>query len=429
MRSHGREGRVGREGAYVLSTQTAADLSRRSVVRGWTVVAGAFAVMFVTFGCTYTFTAFFASLQQEFGVSRGALSWVFSVAAALYFLLGAVSGPLADRYGPRAVVLFGTTAVGAGLMLAGRADAVWQVYVAYGVGVGVGVGFSYVPAIGAVQRWFVAQRGFASGIAVSGIGVGTLAVPPVADWIIAAHGWRAAYLTLGVFCILAGGAAALLVEGSPQRRGFLPDGQVAVSAGTGPAILDGLSVRDALASRPFALMYGAAFLVSLGLFTPFVHLAPYAEDQGVPHGLAVALFALIGIGSTVGRFFIGGVADRLGRRRSLCAMYVGLAVTMLWWLASTQAWQIGLFALVFGACYGGFVALAPALIVDYFGPRNASSLIGLAYTAVAFGTLGGPPLAGYAFDATGSYTLPIAFTAAAALAGAALIRLAPEPTP
>jgi MFS family permease len=413
----------------VLITEAAVSLARSSVRRGWTVVAGAFAVMFVTFGCTYTFTAFFASLQQEFGVSRGALSWVFSVAASLYFLLGAVSGPIADCYGPRTVALVGTTAVGLGLILAGRADAVWQVYAAYGVGVGVGVGFSYVPVIGAVQRWFVVQRGLASGIAVSGIGLGTLVVPPIADWIIAAYGWRAAYLALGVFCVVAGGAAALFVEGSPQRRGFLPDGQVAASLTTGPTILNGLSVRDALRSRPFRLLYGAAFLVSLGLFTPFVHLAPYAEDQGVPHGLAVALFALIGIGSTVGRFFIGGVADRLGRRRSLGAMYIGLALTMLWWLSSTQAWQIGLFALVFGACYGGFVALAPALIVDYFGPRNASSLIGLSYTAVAFGTLAGPPLAGYAFDLTRSYTLPIALSAVAALAAAALIRIAPDPKP
>jgi MFS family permease len=413
----------------LLITQAAASLARSSVRRGWTVVAGAFAVMFVTFGCTYTFTAFFASLQQEFGVSRGALSWVFSVAASLYFLLGAVSGPIADCYGPRMIALLGTTAVGLGLILAGRADAVWQVYAAYGVGVGVGVGFSYVPVIGAVQRWFVVQRGLASGIAVSGIGLGTLVVPPIADWIIAAYGWRAAYLALGVFCVVAGGAAALFVEGSPQRRGFLPDGQVAASLTTGPTILNGLSVRDALRSRPFRLLYGAAFLVSLGLFTPFVHLAPYAEDQGVPHGLAVALFALIGIGSTVGRFFIGGVADRLGRRRSLGAMYIGLALTMLWWLSSTQAWQIGLFALVFGACYGGFVALAPALIVDYFGPRNASSLIGLSYTAVAFGTLAGPPLAGYAFDLTRSYTLPIALSAVAALAAAALIRIAPDPKP
>jgi cyanate permease len=46
---------------------------------------------------------------------------------------------------------------------------------------------------------------------------------------------------------------------------------------------------------------------------------------------------------------------------------------------------------------------------------------------VAFGTLGGPPLAGYAFDLTGSYSLPIAFSAVTALAAAALIRIAPDP--
>jgi MFS family permease len=188
-----------------------------------------------------------------------------------------------------------------------------------------------------------------------------------------------------------------------------------------------VSVKEAIRSRAFAMLYSAAFLVSLGLFAPFVHLTPYAEDRGVPHALAVALFALIGVGSTAGRFLIGGFADRLGRRRALGAMYLGVALTMGWWLASTQAWQIGLFALVFGACYGGFVALAPALIVDYFGPRNASSLIGLSYTAVALGTLAGPPLAGYAFDVYRSYTLPIAVSAVAAIAAAVLVRVAPDP--
>ena len=400
---------------------------RRSIVRGWTVVWGAFAVMFVTFGCTYAFTAFFASLQESFGASRGALSWVFSIAASLYFLLGAVSGPLADRFGPRPVILFGTTAVGLGLIAAGAAQSIAQIYAAYALGVGIGVGFSYVPAIGAVQRWFVTRRGFASGLAVSGIGLGTLVMPPLTDWLIASHGWRNAYFVLGGMCLVAGGAAALLIDASPQRHGFLPDGGVAAES-DGPARpIEGLSVRDALASRPFALLYGSAFLISIGLFTPFVHLTPFAEDRGVPRALAVALFALVGLGSTLGRFVIGGLADRLGRRRSLGAMYLGVGLAMLWWLSSTQPWQIGLFALVFGTCYGGFVALAPALIVDYFGPRNASSIIGVSYTAVAVGTLIGPPLAGYAFDLYGSYALPIALSAVVALMAAVLVGMAPNP--
>ena len=80
--------------------------------------------------------------------------------------------------------------VGLGLALAGMARTIVEVYVAYGLGVGLGVGCSYVPAIGAVQRWFVRRRGFASGLAVSGIGVGTLVVPPLAAHLIASVGWR-----------------------------------------------------------------------------------------------------------------------------------------------------------------------------------------------------------------------------------------------
>ncbi|MFP3711765.1 MFS transporter, partial [Paraburkholderia sp. SIMBA_009] len=71
-----------------------------------------------------------------------------------------------------------------------------QVYVAYGLGVGFGVGCAYVPAVGAVQRWFVRRRGFASGLAVAGIGVGTLVMPPLASALIAHVGWRGAYVTL-----------------------------------------------------------------------------------------------------------------------------------------------------------------------------------------------------------------------------------------
>jgi OFA family oxalate/formate antiporter-like MFS transporter len=65
---------------------------------------------------------------------------------------------------------------GMGLAIASAARSLAEVYAAYGLGVGLGVGCSYVPAVGAVQRWFARRRGFASGLAVSGIGVGTLAV-------------------------------------------------------------------------------------------------------------------------------------------------------------------------------------------------------------------------------------------------------------
>ncbi len=165
-----------------------------TIFYGWFVVAAAFTVTLVGFGCAYTFSAFLAPLQAEFGASRGSVSLVFSLAGFLYFALGVLSGPLADRWGSRTLAVLGMLLTGAGLALASVAQTLTQVYLAYGLGVGLGVGLSYVPAIGAVQRWFVRRRGFASGIAVSGIGVGTLVMPPLATALIAAFGWRHAYL-------------------------------------------------------------------------------------------------------------------------------------------------------------------------------------------------------------------------------------------
>src|SRR6185369_2262377 len=88
---------------------------------GWIVVAAAFAVTFVGFGSAYSFSAFVESLQRDFAASRGSVSLVFSLAAFLYFALGVVSGPLADRWGARSVTLVGMILVGLGLVLAGRA--------------------------------------------------------------------------------------------------------------------------------------------------------------------------------------------------------------------------------------------------------------------------------------------------------------------
>lgn len=130
---------------------------------GWVVVAAGFAVTFVGFGCVYSFSAFIESLQRDFGAARGSVSLAFSLAGFLYFTLGSISGPLADRFGSRRVAAFGMLLIGVGLALASVAQSLLEVYAAYGLGVGVGVGSSYVPAMGAVQRWFVKSRGLASG--------------------------------------------------------------------------------------------------------------------------------------------------------------------------------------------------------------------------------------------------------------------------
>lgn len=392
--------------------------------RGWLVVAGAFAVTFVGFGCAYTFSAFLDALQKDFGASRGSVSLVFSLAGFLYFGLGVISGPLADRWGSRRLAVTGMLLVAVGLAAAGQARSLTQIYLAYGLGVGLGVGASYVPVLGAVQRWFVRQRGFASGLAVSGIGVGTLAMPPLAALLIDAIGWRHAYLALGVIAAVVGVGMALLIEDDPRARGLGPDGDapVAQPASAPPA---GATLGEAVRTRRFAGLYAACLISSFGLFVPFVHLVPYALDRGVAPGPAVWLLGVIGIGSTAGRFFLGGLADRMGREWALPMMSVGLALSLVVWAPSAGFWGLAVFAFAYGVFYGGFVALLPALVMDFFGGRAIGAVLGVLYTSVAFGTLVGPSAAGFAYDLSRSYQWPI-WTAVAAnlVAVAILVRMA-----
>lgn len=395
----------------------------RSVFPGWRVVAAVFAVTFVGFGAAYSFSALFAPLQQEFAASRGSVSAVFSIAGFLYFALGVVSGPLADRWGARPLVLTGMVVLAAGLALAAAARSLTQVYLAYGLGVGLGVGLAYVPALGAVQRWFVARRGLASGLAVSGIGVGTLVLPPLAAALAQSVGWRGAYLVLAVLALVVGGGMALLVESDPARRGLTPDGAPPAAA----APPHGLTLGQAVRTRRFAGLYAGCLVCGFGVFTPFAHLVPYALDHGIAPTRAALLLALIGAGSTAGRFLLGGLADRLGRLPALLSMFVGMAAAMGLWAAASDFAPLAAFALAYGVFYGGWVALLPALVADYFGGRAVGSIIGVLYTSVAFGTLVGPVAAGRAYDAAGSYLVPIVLAALANLAAAAIVAVTARP--
>jgi MFS family permease len=408
-------------------SRTGATRRRPKIFRGWLVVAGAFAVCFFGFGSAYTFSAFVDALQQSFSASRGSVSLVFSLAGFLYFSLGIVSGPLADRFGSRRLAAAGMLLTGAGFAIAGAAHSLFGVYLAYGLGVGLGIGCSYVPALGAVQRWFVARRGLASGIAVSGIGVGTLVMPPCAALLIRALGWRETYLILGAIVAVAGTSMALLLENDPHARGLAAEGETLAPA-DGSQQHAGASVGEAIRSRRFLGLYAACLICSFGLFIPFVHLVPYARDHGVPGALAVLLLGIVGVGSTAGRFFLGGVADRIGRRQALLATYTGMGLSLGVWALSTSFWPLAVFAFAYGVFYGGYVGVLPALVMDFFGGRNISGIIGILYTSVALGTLVGPSAAGFAFDVSHSYTLSILAAMAANAGAAAIVAVTSKPS-
>ena len=158
---------------------------------GWIVVWAVHVLLFTIFGVAYSFSSFFAPLQNEFSATRADVSFTFALAVFLYFAVGVAAGWVADRTHVRWVAGFGILCLGGGLVLASHATTLGGLYVAFGFAIGLGVGCAYVPAIAAVQPWFARQRALAAGIASSGIGLATLIAPLAAVRMIDAMGWRA----------------------------------------------------------------------------------------------------------------------------------------------------------------------------------------------------------------------------------------------
>ncbi|RBY90241.1 MFS transporter [Blastococcus sp. TBT05-19] len=359
--------------------------------RSWVVVAAAFAGMFVSFGILYSFGAFLGPMAEEFGSGRGATSSVFALTSLTYFGLGALSGAAVDRYGPRRVLAVGALALGAGLVATSLAAELWIGLLTYGLGVGIGVACAYVPMVAVVSGWFERRRTLAIGVAVTGVGLGTLAVAPLAAALVEELGWRRAHLVLGLAGAAVLAVCALVVERPPVQPG--------------PAAL---TVRAAVRNRDYRRLYLASALLTVALFVPFVHLPGYAVGIGVAPVAAVALVGVIGAASTVGRLLLGVVAARTGALRAFQACFVTMAASFVLWLLGGGYGVLVAFAVVLGVGYGGFVAIGPAVVAERFGTTRLGGLLGALYTSAGIGSAVGAPLAGAVVDASGSYTPAIA---------------------
>ena len=366
--------------------------------RAWVVVWATFVCLAVIFGVSYSFAAFFESFAKEFAAQRADVSWIFGLCGLVYFVLGAGSGMLADRWGPRMVCMTGMVFIAMGLFLTSMAQSLATVYLSYGLLVGLGIAFVYTPSIACVQPWFNKRRGLASGIASAGVGAGTLILPVVVSYLLIEVNWREALQMMSAGVLLIGLTAGFLLKRAPNLSGST-SGQ-----------LPGLTLSATLKTPSFKWLYMGTLLGAPVMFVPFAHISAAARDAGVPDAQAVGLVGLIGIGSLVGRFAIGWLADRMGRIKTLMLMQGLMGLSYLVWAGAQDPWMFAVFALWFGLSYGSIVSLLPAICMDLFGGRAVSAIIGTLYTGAALGNLLGPVLAGQVFDMTQSYALVIWIT-------------------
>jgi MFS family permease len=401
---------------------------RVSFFYGWVIVGASMLILAMHAGTMYGFGVFFKPMANEFGWARGATAGVYATFSVVHGIFVLPMGLLADKYGPSKLMAFCGAIVGLGLVLSSQVNALWQMYVTFGVIVGIGLGGPFAIAVSTTARWFVKRRGLALGLVSSGVGLGTLALVPLLDRLITSYSWSTAYLVLGTASGVVMIAGAMCLRKDPQSMGLEPYGSEPSQHGSatrppdasGPVAQErSISLLEAVRTRTLWLMVGSYTFFNFCLQMVMVHLVNYATDIGITPLVAATFISVIGVGSVTGRVAMGAISDRLGSHNALLICCLILASTLILLIFARSPWTFYLFAVTFGFAYGGEVPQMAALVGRFFGLRAVAALVGAIALGATTGGALGSYLAGYIFDVTDSYRL--AFFIAASVSSIAVI--------
>lgn len=374
----------------------------RDSAMAWRAAIGAMLAVVAIYGIVYSYGQFFKPLGQTLGLGEAVGSIVFSITSLAGFGLSIVSGPLLDRFGPRPLLLLGAVSLGSGLVLTAMAGTLWQVLIGSGLGIGLSLACVYVPVLATIGQWFSRYRTMATGLVVTGVGLGTLIGPPVSAWLIAQFGWRMAYI-----CLASGGAAVLLVSAwliAPPPRPML--GTAAAKSGDG---------------RGFGTLYLATLLINVVIYVPYVHLSYAAQQTGIAPLTAASLVSVIGASNIAGRLVVAAVASRLGPLVLFRLCHMGFCLSLLIWLVADGYGGFLAFALLTGVSHGLYSALLPVVVAEQFGVAHLGKTLGLLFTALGLGSAIGPPVTGYLVQSSGGYTLALVVLGLFGLAACAVL--------
>ncbi len=363
--------------------------SRLDGPTGWLAAAAGCLLNAWTFGVFYSFGTAVGQMGEEFGAGLSSFGRVFGITTFWFFSLGLFSGPLADRFGARPLILVGAGFIGTGLLLTAQAGSLTVAYVTYGIGVGTGIGCYLVPLTAAVSGWFDKKRPTALGLATAGIGLGTLLLVPVGEWLIRTQGWRDAFTLMGIGSAIVYTLAGLAIARPPgtQQASGSNDRQHLVSV---------------MRQRSYWRLYGSGLVMSLALFGPFIFLVTYAKQNGISGQAGAWLISILGVGSVLGRLGIGPIASRHGVMPLVVASFAVQPVAYVIWLVAGSSYLLlAVFAALLGVGYGGYVALSPTAAAEIYGLQGLGRVLGVLYTSAGIGALFGPETLGLIIERAG----------------------------
>ena len=373
---------------------------------GWRIVSVAFLSLFVSVGFGfYSYGAFFRALAEEFGGSRLGVGVGLSLFTITNGLIAPFLGRAVDRGSMRAIMTLGACLLAAGFFVIARVESLPSFYLVLATLVALGAALlGGLTTSTLVANWFVRRRGTALGIATMGISLSGVVMAPAATALIAAVGWRRAFLTYGLLTlVIVLPAVRLFVVDRPEDMDLLPDGDTRLDATVDDSGSASGPMWHALAERSFwviATVIALNFCANGAILT---HIIPHAVDLGnSPTRAALVLSAIAAFG-VLGKVIFGWIADRLEPRVALWLSSGLQAVATVGLLWAERYAALLTVAVVFGLGMGGLVPLWGALVGSVYPRRAFGRVMGLMSPVMLPLQATGVPLAGWIFDRWGSY--------------------------
>jgi MFS transporter, OFA family, oxalate/formate antiporter len=351
-------------------------------------IAAAGFCMQLALGAIYGWSVFLIPLQESFHATRSEVNLTFTITLAVLGITAGFGGNLQRRIGPRATGSVAGLLYGSGILLSGLAPNLSMLYIAHGVLGGVGLGLGYIVPLAVLIGWFPDRRGFITGLAVTGFGLGAFITGPLATFLISSMGVQTTLLMLGVayLAIVVGAAQFLrLAPNGFVPPGWTPPAQQSLSIGSN------LSLEEALRTPHWYLLWAMLALnVTAGAALISV-AAPLAQElTGVGSALGAFAVSVISLFNGMGRLFWGTMSDQFGRARTILVIFL-LQIPAFAVMSEVHNFAALLFPVALVAlCYGGGFGTMPAFTTDAFGPKNSGTIYGTMLTAWSAGAIVGP---------------------------------------
>ena len=410
-------------GAFVMTIAITPEVRRRVVglFYGWKLVGVGLLIMALASGPVWNGVGVWVkALELHFGWSRTQLTGAFSLAQLEGSLLGPFMGYLIDKLGPGRMVFLGFTVTGLGFILFSRTNDLPTFYVAFAlIMLGTAMG-AWLPVMTAVNRWFNRMRGRAMAVAGEGSFLGGLLLVPALAWAVNPdhHGWSTTALGIGIVFLLVAWPLSKFIRDHPESYGQRVDGDPPLDFQSGQVLAGNaressrrspdqleFTARQAMRTRSFWFITFGHALAAMLISTLTVHLVPMLTDQGLSLQTAAYVWSvMLGTGA-VSQLIGGYVGDRIPTHLAIFG-FASLQGSGFLMAAFVHDLPMAiLFAVVYGAGFGGRSVLTTAIRGDYFGKKAFATITGISMAPLYAFSLAAPLFAATMFDARGSYTL------------------------